>query len=479
MSSTVPNTRVDARRWWALAAIALAQLLVVLDATIVNIALPRAQAELGMSDGQRQWVITAYVLAFGALLLLGGRVADYWGRKRSFIVGMAAFGLASLWGGLAQSGMELIIARGVQGAAAALLAPAALSLLTITFPSGKERGTAFAVFGTVSATGAATGLALGGVLTEFAGWRWCLLVNIVLAVFVLAGALVLPSSKAEGANKYDFAGLVVVVLGLGSLVFGFTQAENGWANPVVIGCIVAGVLLLGLFVWIESRVRQPLLPLRVVRNRTRAGAFLIQAIVGAVYIGTTVFIAFHLQTVLGLGPLLAGVGNLAMTGATLLLAPVAAQMFGKFGPRLVMTIGPLVAAVGMFLMSRLTADGNYWSDVFPGLILVGIGMAFLFVPIQNVALTGVNAHDAGAASAVVNSAMQIGGSIGLAVMTSIFVTVGGGHAAQGTADIGGYSAVYLTTMIALVLAAVLAATMIRTPAASESTTTEQTPVITH
>ncbi|MFV0406618.1 MAG: MFS transporter, partial [Propioniciclava sp.] len=217
----------------------------------------------------------------------------------------------------------------------------------------------------------------------------------------------------------------------------------------------------GLFVWIESQTAQPLLPLRVLRDRTRAGAFLIQAIVGVLLIGATLFFAFQLQVVLGFSPLLAGVGNLAMTGAHLLIAPLAAQVFRRFGARAVMTSGPLIAAIGLFLMSRLTPEGTYWTDMFPGLVFAGTGMAFLFVAIQNVALTGVDEHDAGAASAGLNSAMQIGGSIGLAVMTSAFVTLGGRHAVSEQVALSGYSAVYLIAAAALLLAALLAATMIR------------------
>lgn len=241
MSVLLPSrpTDPDPRRWWALAVIALTQLVVVLDATIVNVALPQAQLELELSDTERQWVITAYVLAFGALLLLGGRVADYWGRKRSYMVGMLGFGAASAWGGLAQSGTELIAARGLQGVFAALLAPAALALLTVSFPAGRERGTAFAVFGTVAGTGAAVGLALGGVLTEFADWRWCLLVNIVFAVVGLVSALIFVSeSRVEGGNGYDIWGTLAVTLGLAALVYGFTLAESGWTEPDTIGFLM-------------------------------------------------------------------------------------------------------------------------------------------------------------------------------------------------------------------------------------------------
>ncbi|MEV6471447.1 MFS transporter [Streptomyces sp. NPDC051657] len=468
MSVLLPSqpTAPDPRRWWALAVIALTQLVVVLDATIVNVALPQAQLELELSDTERQWVITAYVLAFGALLLLGGRVADYWGRKRSYMVGMLGFGAASVWGGLAQSGTELIAARGLQGAFAALLAPAALALLTVTFPAGRERGTAFAVFGTVAGTGAAVGLALGGVLTEFADWRWCLLVNIVFAVVGLIGALLFVSeSRVEGDNRYDIRGTLAVTLGLAALVYGFTLAESGWTEPDTVGFLAGGLVLLAVFVWIEARAAQPLLPLRIVRDRARAGAFLIQAAIGAVYIGMTLYLMFHLQIVLGLSPLLAGLASLAMTFATMITAPVAARLLPTRGPRVLMTGGPLIAAAGMVWLTFVTADGSYWTEVFGGLVVVGIGIAFVIIPVQNVALAGVGHHDAGAASALVNSAMQIGGCVGLSVFTTIYLSAVERSAAagsgRGAALTEGYSAVFLATAVTLVVAAIVAATMLR------------------
>ncbi|MDO9397353.1 MAG: MFS transporter, partial [Herbiconiux sp.] len=278
MSASVRARRAP-NRWLALSVLALTQLVVVLDGTIVNIALPQAQDDLGLTDGQRQWVVTAYALAFGALLLLGGRIADYWGRKRTYLVGMVGFGVASPFGGFAQNGIELIIARGFQGLFAALLAPAALALLTVTFTHGKDRNTAFAVFGTIAGAGAAVGLVLGGVLTEFADWRWCLLVNVVfVAVGFIGGLFLVTESKAEGENRYDVLGAVTVTLGLGALVYGFSLAENGWGQPDTIGFLALGAGLLVLFVYVESRVAQPLLPLRIVTNRVRGGAFLIQAI---------------------------------------------------------------------------------------------------------------------------------------------------------------------------------------------------------
>jgi EmrB/QacA subfamily drug resistance transporter len=452
-------------RWWALIVISLTQLVVVLDGTIVNIALPRAQAALGLSDGQRQWVVTAYALAFGALLLLGGRIADYVGRKRIFLVGMVGFGAASLYGGLAQQGWELILARGLQGAFAALLAPAALALLTVTFPSGRERNTAFAVFGTVAGTGAAVGLLLGGVLTEFADWRWCLLVNLFFVVVgVVGGALFLTESRAEGDNRYDVWGALFVTLGLGALVYGFSLAENGWGEPLTIAFLAIGLALLGIFVWVESRVAQPLLPLRVVADRVRGGAFLIQGVAGAIMIGATVYLTFHLQFVLGMGALQAGLASLPLPLATMALAPVATKLLPVIGPRPQLIVGPVVAAVGLFLLSGITPDGAYLVQIAPGLVLLGIGMGFIFIPLQNLALSGVAPHDAGVASAVANSAMQIGGSIGLSVFTAVYAASVGGRA-QGEVSphqlTDAYGWIFLVAAILMLAASVIATAMVR------------------
>jgi EmrB/QacA subfamily drug resistance transporter len=437
----------------------MTQLVLVLDATIVNVALPKAQIELGMSDTERQWVVTAYVLAFGSLLLLGGRLADVWGRRRSFLIGMIGFGAASVWGGLSHTSVELIAARGIQGAFAALLAPAALSMLTVIFTSGKERARAFAVFGIAAGSAATIGLALGGVLTEFVGWRWCLLVNIVFAVLGVLGAVAfMQESKADDHHGQDLWGAVLVILGFAGLTYGLTRAESGWLSVGTLSFLGLGVVLLAAFVVVESRTRSPLLPLRVLRNRTRAGAFVVQAVVGAVYIGSTMFQAFHLQAVLGFSPMTAGVASLPMALTTMALAPLATRLFERFGARYVMAAGLLVAAAGMFYLTRLTADGSYWSQMFPGLLLIGIGLAFVVVPVQNVGLSGVSWTDAGAASAVVSSSMQLGGSIALAVFTTLFVEIGGGY---GSTSVEGYAAVYLAAGIVLVAGAVVSAALIR------------------
>ena len=468
MSSSLRSQPLRAHpkaKWWALFVISLTQLVVVLDGTIVNIALPQAQVALEMDDHLRQWVVTAYALAFGALLLLGGRIADYWGRKRTFMVGMIGFGLASLYAGIATAGWELILGRGLQGIFAAMLAPAALALLTTLFPSGKERNTAFAVFGTVAGAGAAVGLVLGGFLTEFFDWRWCLLVNLFfVAIGLIGGALFLTESKAGGDNRYDMWGALLVTLGLGSLVYGFSLAETGWGSPLTIGFLALGVILLAVFVWVETKVENPLLPLRVVTHRVRAGAFLIQAVAGSVMIGATLYLTFHLQIVLGQGALESGIASLPLPLGTMLLAPLATKLLGSIGPRPMLIGGPLVVAAGLFYMSFITSGGNYFVQIAPALLVMGFGMAFVFIPLQNVALTGVKPHDAGVASAVTNSAMQIGGSIGLSVFTAVYAAVIGAHA-QGSVALDvfadGYSATFIAAAIGMLIASVIAITMVR------------------
>ncbi|MET4156566.1 MFS transporter [Agromyces sp. PvR057] len=464
-NARIPNARIP-NRWLGLVVLSLTQLMVVLDGTIVNIALPDAQLELGLSDGMRQWVVTAYSLTFGALLLLGGRIADYWGRKRTLLVGMVGFGAASLYGGLAQSAAELIIARGLQGAFAALLAPAALALLTVTFTSGRDRNVAFAVFGTIAGAGAAVGLVLGGLLAEFVDWRWCLLVNLVFVVIGFIGGLFfLSESRADGENRYDLVGAVTVTLGLGSLVYGFSLAEGGWGQVSTIGFLAAGVVLLALFLWIETKVAQPLLPIRVIADRIRGGAFLIQAVAGSVMIGATLYLTFHLQIVLGMSPLSAGLASLPLTLAIMVTAPVVTRLLARFGPRSLLIAGPLVVAAGLVWLSFITADGVYAMQVLPGMVLMGIGMGFVFVPLQNLALLGVAPHDAGAASATANSAMQIGGSIGVSIFTAVYVAVSTSSEAAGadaaTSFTDGYGATFIAAAIGMVVASVIAICMVR------------------
>lgn len=456
----------SATKWWALGILAMTELVVVLDSTIVTIALPQAQEELGLSDGQRQWVITAYALAFGALLLLGGRIADYWGRKRTFVVGLIGFALASAWGGLSVSGLELVIARGVQGAFAAMLAPASLAMVTVTFPRGRDRNIAFAIFGTVAGAGSAIGLLLGGVLTEYASWRWCLLVNIVFVVIAIIGAfLVLTESKAEGNNRYDVAGAVTITLGLGSLVYGLTLAEHGWGSADTITFLALGVLLIATFLVIESRVKQPLLPLRVIANKVRGGVFIITAVVGSTLIGALLYLTFYFQIVLGMTPLVSGLANLPMTIVTFICTPFVTKFLGRFGPRPLMIAGPLFSAVGLFMLLGITATGNFWLEVLPGLVVLGFGLTMFFVPSQSLALAGVAPEDAGVASATANGMLNIGGSVGLAVFTVIYASTSAAALSSGTAEpeafTAGYQATFLAAGIAMLGAAAAGYFMIR------------------
>ena len=470
-----------ANRWLVLAIVALAQLTVVLDGTIVNIALPQAQVELGLSDSDRSWVVTLYALTFGALLLLGGRIADFWGRKRSFLVGMGGFALASAIGGVAVSGEMLLLARGLQGVFAALLAPAALAILSVTFPGGKDRVKAFAVYGTIAGGGAAIGLLLGGILTEYLSWHWCLLVNVPIAVVAIAvGIPVLRESRADGNTRYDVPGALLVSAGLASVVYGFSRAEAGWGRVDTIGFLALGVALLALFVLVEARADHPLLPLRIITNRARAGAYLSSVAVGAALLGGLLYLTFHFQIVLGMSPLLSGVASLPMTGAIIVTAAVVSRLLTTVGPRILMTAGPLIAAGGLLLLSRITVDGSYALEILPAQILLGIGLAFVFVPLQNVALLGIAPRDAGVASAAVTATQQIGGSIGTAVFTALYagasafdgVSPEGGAAAGLQALVDGYSAVFLAAAIVVALAAPVAWFMIDVGRKEFTTTNE-------
>ncbi|GAA3691518.1 MFS transporter [Arthrobacter ginkgonis] len=446
----------------ALIFFSLAQLMVVLDGTIVNLALPRLQEELGISDSTRSWVVTGYALAFGALLLLGGRIADFWGRKKAFIWASAGFAAASVIGGVAQDASVLIGARALQGVFAALLAPAALALLTVAFPGGKSRGTAFAIFGSLSGVGAAIGVLLGGYLTEYVSWRWCFYVNVPIAIVALLGvAYSVTESKADGDTRYDWPGVVLAALGLGSLVYGFTNAEHGWAAPEAWGFILAGAVLMVLFVLVERSVRHPLLPLRVATERNRGAAFLASFLAGAVLIGGILFINFHLQIVLGFAPFMAGLASLPMTVVLILTAGIVAKNLPKLGAKIPTAAGPVFMAAAMLWLTRVSADGTYLVDMLPALVLMGVGLGLVFVPMQNLALFGVGKDDAGAASALVNASQQIGGSLGIALFSTI--------AAAATAAAGGpmlealsagYSAVFLWAAVLALLIAPIALALI-------------------
>jgi len=417
----------DPRRWWVLAVLAITQLMVVLDATIVSIALPQIQARLHVGDSSRQWVVTAYGLTFGGLLLLGGRVADYWGRKRALIVAVLGFAAASAVGGFAVSPAMLFAARALQGAFGALLAPAVLSLLAVTFTRPKERATAFAVYGSIGAAGAALGLVLGGVLTEYLDWRWCLLVNVPfsLVVVVLAAFLVRPS-RVVGSPRYDVPGAVLVTAGLAGLVYGFTRAgepgRGGWTSPVTLAVILGALVLLAAFVLVESRTAHPLMPLRIIADRLRGGALLASLVLAAGFIGSTLFLTFYFQIVEHYSPVRAGFASLPLAGGIGLSATVAAKLLPRFGVRTLGTVGGVVAMAGLGWTSLLRVRPSFLAFVLPGQLVLGLGLGFVFIPLSLAALERVAAADAGVSSALLNATNQIGGSLGTALLNTVSTT---------------------------------------------------------
>ncbi|RKS71403.1 EmrB/QacA subfamily drug resistance transporter [Motilibacter peucedani] len=428
-TSVAPAQTADApdpRRWIALGVIAVAQLMVVLDASIVNIALPSAQKDLGITDANRQWVITAYTLAFGGLLLLGGRIADYAGRKRAFIVGLLGFAGASAIGGVAANQGMLFAARGLQGAFAAVLAPAALSLLTVTFTEPKERAKAFGVFGAISGGGAAIGLIVGGVLTEYASWRWCLGVNVPIAIATaLAAVPLVHESKAHGDTRYDIPGAILATAGLVSLVYGFTEAakpDTGWSGGTTLAFLGAAVVLLAAFVIYESRIQNPLLPMRILLDRNRGGSYLVFLLVGAGLFAMFLFLTYYFQATLGYTPLKSGVAFLPFSAGIIVTAGIAAQLLPRVGPRPLLIVGLVMAIAGMFWLLTIDADTAYWAHVLPSEVVMSAGLALVFIPASSTALVGVGGHDAGIASAVLNTSQQIGGSLGTALLNTLYAS---------------------------------------------------------
>jgi EmrB/QacA subfamily drug resistance transporter len=412
-----------ARRWLILVVIGLAQLMVVLDATVVNIALPSAQADLGFSDDARQWVVTAYALAFGSLLLLGGRLADLFGRKNALLVGLAGFAAVSAIGGFAGNIEMLLIARAAQGVFGALLAPAALSLLTTTFTDPKERGRAFGVFGAIGGGGAAVGLLLGGVLTEYLDWRWCMFVNIVFAVVAfVGGAILLRRHESDGPRpKLDLPGTLTASAGLFALVYGFSNAEHdSWGSVSVWGFLAAGLVLLAAFVGLQQRVRHPLLPLRVLLDRDRGGSYIAMFLLAIGMFSIFLFLTFYVQLNLKFTPIQSGFGFLPMV-ATLMIAATTATsvLLPRFGPRPLVPTGMLIAGAGLFWLSGIDVGSTYVGGVLGPLMVMGVGIGLAMAPAMSVATFGVDMHDAGVASATVNTMQQVGGSIGTALLSTL------------------------------------------------------------
>jgi EmrB/QacA subfamily drug resistance transporter len=410
------------RRWRILAVLGIAQLMVILDSTIVNIALPTAQHDLHFSNADRQWIVTAYSLAFGSLLLLGGRIGDIVGRKRALVLGLLGFAVASAIGGASVNFAMLVIARTVQGMFGALLAPSVLALLTTTFTDLKERGKAFAIYGAIAGAGGALGLLLGGILTSYASWRWTLFVNLLFAVIATVGAsLWLKNDKGVDKDPLDIPGLLLVACGLFSLVFGFSHAETtAWRDPYTIGFLVAGVLLLATFAIVETRAKYPLLPPRVVLNRTRGGAALSMLFASVGMFGVFLFLTYYLQGTLGFSPVKTGVAYLPMVAALAATAQVSNRvLLPRIGPKPIVPVGLFIAGVGMFGLHLLGLHSSYASHVLPYLLVLGVGLGLSVSPSFSTGTLGLAPQDAGVGSATLNTSQQVGGSIGTSLLNTL------------------------------------------------------------
>jgi len=429
INQTMPVTEAefvpDPKRWLILGVVVVATLMVVLDASIVTIALPSAQRSLHISVANRQWVITAYTLAFGGLLLLGGRIADFGGRRRVFIVGLVGFAAASALGGSAVNQWMLFGSRAVQGAFAALMAPAALSILTTTFShDAGERAKAFGAYGAVSGGGAAVGVLLGGLLTQYASWRWCLFINVPIALLAAVAAVrVIGESRAAGTTRYDIPGALLSTAGLVSLVYGFTKAvTEGWTATTTLTLISVGVVLLAAFVVVEVRSANPLLPMRIVLERNRGGSYLAATLLVVGIFAMFIFISYYFQTILGYSAAKAGVAFLPFALGIVVAAGAATNLLPKLGPRISMTSGLVLAALGLLGLTKIGVHTSYWTHVFPQLIVMSLGMGLAFTALSSTSLTNVGERDSGVASAVLNATQQVGASLGAALLNTIAAT---------------------------------------------------------
>ena len=434
---------------WALVLISIAQLMVVLDATIANIALPYIGQDLDISQANLSWIVTGYALAFGGLLLLGGRLGDLYGRRRIFMYGLIIFAVASLLGGLAQNEGLLLGARGLQGLGAALASPAALALITTTFPAGPQRNRAFAIYAAMSGAGAAVGLILGGWLTgldgiagwDFSGWRLTFLINVPIG---LAAAFIAPRLLAESESHHgelDIPGALTGTLGLLGIVFGLTQAgkaDYGWDHPSAYVSLIAGLALLGLFAFIESRVEHPLLPMRILKNRTRAASFIAMMLAPAAMFAMFFFLSLFIQQIVGYSPLNAGFAFLPFSFGIVIGAGLASNLASRVDPRYLAGFGTLLAAFSLFMFSRLSVDDspgavvaalahgstagtdvNYWTSILPWVVTMSVGMGLTFVPLTLTAVHHVKAADSGIGSGVLNTMQQVGGALGLATLSTV------------------------------------------------------------
>lgn len=470
-------------RWWILVVIAGAQLMVVLDSTIMIIALPSAQHSLGFSDADRQWVVTAYTLGFGGLLLLGGRIGDMVGPKRTLVIGVAGFAAASALGGAAQGTAMLIGARALQGSLGALLAPSVLSILSTTFTEPRDRGRAFGIYASIAIGGAAFGLILGGLLTEYRDWRWCLYVNLPVAAIVASGALALvPSHERVHRVRLDVPGAVLGTAGLIALVYGLGEAGAvGWSAVSVLGAMAASVVLLAAFVVVQSRTANPLLPLRILTNRTRGGALLTIVLAMASMYGTFLFLTYLLQTVDRYSPMKAGVAFLPMLAMNGLAATqLASRLMVRWSTRVLVVPGLVIAAVGVALLTGLTPDASYVAHVLPAELLLGLGLGLAMVPCVSTATNNAEPRDVGVTSAATNTSQQIGASIGTALLNTLaasataayLATHAGSPGAVTAATVHGFASASAWAAGSLALAALVGGVLIDArPGSATSTVT--------
>jgi len=446
-ASTEGGDSTHARRWWILAVLGFAQLMIVLDIAVVNIALPSAQRALHFSNNNREWIVTAYALTFGSLLLAGGRLGDLFGRKRLFVASTLGFAAASVTGGAAQSFGMLVAARGVQGVFAALMAPAALSLVTNTFTDPRERGTAFGIWGAISGGGAAIGLLLGGVLTQALSWRWTMFVNLGFALVAAAGAAVLLRRDVHSSrDPIDVPGTVTATAGLFAVVYGFAYAQNhSWGSSTTVGFLATGAALLAVFVAIQIRAAHPLMPLRVVLDRNRGVSFLALGIAGLGAFGAFLFQTYYLQQIKGYSPTHTGLAFLPFAAALVISASIAnARIVPRTGPRPVVASGLALGAIGYGLVAQIGVHSSYDAYILPANLLSGAGIGLVFAVATDFAVRGVEPGDAGVASGLVNASNQVGGSIGLALLSTFAATATTHYLAgkQATASVIAHAAVH-------------------------------------
>jgi EmrB/QacA subfamily drug resistance transporter len=420
-----PTTAPDPKRWQALAVLGVAYLMVVLDVSIVNVALPSIQRSLHFSTSGLEWIVSGYALTFGGFLLLGGRAGDLLGRRRVFMAGLVLFAVFSLLSGLATSPVMLIATRALQGAAGAVLSPSVFSIVSVTFEEGSERNRALGVLGAIAGSGAAIGLLLGGVLTEFVGWEWIFFVNVPigLGVLLVVPRVVRESRAPELARHFDVAGAVTVTGGLMLLVYGLTRAPTvGWGSAETIGAFAGFVVLTAAAVLIEQRSRSPLVDLKIFRRRTLTAANVIGLLLGTMLFGLFFLLSLYQQDVLGFSPLRTGVGNLAIALTVIAASAISQALVTRVGVKPILMVGLAFLGGGLAYFTQIPVNGHYFWDLFPGFLLIGVGLGFSFVPVSIAALSGVTSRDAGLASGLINTSQQIGGGIGLAILTTVSTT---------------------------------------------------------